>query len=753
MTTIEQWVWFYYDQGFSFVPAKSTTPPSLDNKKAAIKWEKYLTQRPTKLEVTKWLSDGLFGNIALILGHVSNDIVAIDLDDSSLVGDIGFNIDKAISNGNWIQKTGRDGGYHIIVKNNGDPGDISKDNLIKMEYRANGGYIIITPSIHPCGKQYSFVGVDKPEDLPPLKTIDAKKLYKDMRNNVYTKRDINMIETPVKKTNGNKPDCILKVWEGGLKAGDSWNDTAFALSNWYKQQGNTLEEVTAIMHEWNKKNIPPNTPNELDNTIKSAFKSEKKTGCTAWRELNYCPFENINDCPFIKPKRTKKTNGDAENPAVFSSLVYKDDIIYEQVFDPVTEKTQYVYLDKETHKFHYCDRVEKNGIEYIPINCQPFIKAGAIRLPSKPVDYGELSNLLSDIQSFIHKYVDVKESYEKFSTWYILFSWVLDDIHTTPYLRVLGDYGTGKSRYLKTIGRLLYKPMFLVTPTAAVVFRTIDIWNGSLVLDEFTPHEKVNETDPLMQVLCCGFERGIPVGRCEKDTNNIQFFDVFGAKLISSRRKFRDDALESRCLTEIVTETDRDDIPSYLPPSFLKEQAELRNKLLYFRLHHINDLDLEKIQHLEFPKGITKRLKQAFSGFAALFSFDKKAMDSFMVFVKEYSEERKEEASDTYEGKIINAMFNLFTNGYQHITSQDIAREMFDNFGISKEGNPVSAQGIGLHLKVLKIATKKKRIGDAIKRVVVEDKKLFASLKRKYVVDDSEIEEETTKNKDVLSFL
>ena len=65
--------------------------------------------------------------------------------------------------------------------------------------------------------------------------------------------------------------------------------------------------------------------------------------------------------------------------------------------------------------------------------------------------------------------------------------------------------------------------------------------------------------------------------------DKLKYFDPFGPKVISSRKTFSDHALESRCITEIMRETDRNDIPTELTTTFFKERLELRNKLLLYR--------------------------------------------------------------------------------------------------------------------------------------------------------------------------
>jgi hypothetical protein len=72
--TIEQWVWFYYDTcGFSIIPLRQK-----DKRPALKTWDKYQDKRATREEIQQWLNEGLFQNIAIICGHVSNDLVVID---------------------------------------------------------------------------------------------------------------------------------------------------------------------------------------------------------------------------------------------------------------------------------------------------------------------------------------------------------------------------------------------------------------------------------------------------------------------------------------------------------------------------------------------------------------------------------------------------------------------------------------------------------------------------------------------------
>ena len=76
------------------------------------------------------------------------------------------------------------------------------------------------------------------------------------------------------------------------------------------------------------------------------------------------------------------------------------------------------------------------------------VETGVILLPNDAEEYGDEAKLLAEIQTFIHKYLDIRAEMEVFASYYVLLSWVYDKFNTIPYLRAIGDTGSGKSRFL-----------------------------------------------------------------------------------------------------------------------------------------------------------------------------------------------------------------------------------------------------------------------------------------------------------------
>lgn len=108
-----------------------------------------------------------------------------------------------------------------------------------------------------------------------------------------------------------------------------------------------------------------------------------------------------------------------------------------------------------------------------------------------------------------------------------------------------------------------------------------------------------------------GFQRGRPIIVCStgsSEETRPQKFNVFGPKILSSRKRFDDNALESRCLTVMMQQRTRDDIPLNLPREEFDLQAlALRNMLLLWRFHRLHEVKLDPNLAVE---GIEDRLNQ-----------------------------------------------------------------------------------------------------------------------------------------------
>src|ERR1700738_2880687 len=280
-----------------------------------------------------------------------------------------------------------------------------------------------------------------------------------------------------------------------------------------------------------------------------------------------------------------------------ASAVLEDGTIVEMMFRPKERRTFFAIYS--AGRWTLQDGIDLGHdarlVPFSPNN--NLVKNEVVLLPSEPMIYGSEAKLISDIQQFIHRHVDVGPSFEKVATHYVLLTWLYDAFNELPYLRFRGDYGTGKTRALLILGSLCYKGFFASgASTVSPIFHTLDAFRGTLIFDEADFRLSEDKAE-IVKILNNGNVQGLPVLRTMMNRQrefNPQAFHVFGPKIVGTRGTYDDKGLESRFITEEMGSRQlRSDIPIYLPHTFKDEARDLRNKLLLYRFHRRFDVKLD----------------------------------------------------------------------------------------------------------------------------------------------------------------
>ncbi len=208
------------------------------------------------------------------------------------------------------------------------------------------------------------------------------------------------------------------------------------------------------------------------------------------------------------------------------------------------------------------------------------IRHKVILFPEKPESYGSTADLIAVIQAYLYRYVDLSDQFRAIASYYVLLSWVYDAFNELPYLRLRGDFGSGKTRALKVIGSICYKPFFASgASTVSPIFHVLDTFRGTLIFDE-ADFRFSDEKSEIIKIFNNGNAKGFPVLRTAitlKKEFDPRAFNVFGPKIVAMRRSFEDQALESRFLTEEMGQRSlRKDIPINLPDRQGEEASSLR---------------------------------------------------------------------------------------------------------------------------------------------------------------------------------
>jgi hypothetical protein len=241
-------------------------------------------------------------------------------------------------------------------------------------------------------------------------------------------------------------------------------------------------------------------------------------------------------------KETTQTVKQHKGVPIVSALL-PDGALAETVYDAAKGQTAFALWRNETLSVEAEIEASSNKrlVPYSPEN--NLIKNEVILFPSEPQEYESEEKLLGEVQAFIHRYVDVSPLFEKIASYYVLFSWVYDAFNELPYLRLRADPGSGKTRFLLTVGSLCYKPIFASgASTVSPLFRIIDAFRGTLIIDE-GDFRLSDEQAEVVKILNNGNARGFPVLRSEvtpKREFNPTAYAVFGPKLVATRGFFQD---------------------------------------------------------------------------------------------------------------------------------------------------------------------------------------------------------------------
>ncbi len=380
-----------------------------------------------------------------------------------------------------------------------------------------------------------------------------------------------------------------------------------------------------------------------------------------------------------------------------ASAVSDDGSVIEMLYQRQEHATKLLRFERGTVTEHSWLEMPRLGrvVPYSATN--NLVTHGVVLFPSEVRAYADEAELVASVRDFIHKYADLSDSFEEVATYYVLLTWIYDAFNEVPYLRLKGDFGSGKSRCLQTIGSLCYKPMFVSgASTVSPMFRIIDAFRGTLILDE-SDFRFSDEKAEIVKILNNGNAAGFPVLRSEATPTkefNPRAFDVFGPKIIASRSLFEDRALESRCITETMTGLPpRSDIPLSLPKSFRNDATDLRNRLLMYRF-----LNLQGRQDLEVfqQRDVEARVGQVFAPLLSIVK-DAEARDRIRTLARGHTGAIRAERSASIEAQLLAIILEMRRENVA-LSIKEMADRFAERYGADFQ-RPVTPRWIGSQLR------------------------------------------------------
>ena len=242
----------YLDLGWAVYPAHSVdmstgmcscgkTDCPCPGKHPVGRWTEYQDRLPTKREVTLWFSR-LDCNIGMVTGGISK-IVVVDID-----GEEGISSAKKLKLDSTLSVRTGGGGVHLYYSSSESVS--SKVRALKgIDIRADGGYVIMPPSLHKSGNRYRWSASER------LSSFDSG-LFKKLARPVFV-------------ADNWSEEVLPGVHQG------SRNMTAARLAGRYLNLGLTLEETAILLLSWNERNHPPLRETEVLRTVKAIHKKHQ----------------------------------------------------------------------------------------------------------------------------------------------------------------------------------------------------------------------------------------------------------------------------------------------------------------------------------------------------------------------------------------------------------------------------------------------------------------------------------------------
>jgi hypothetical protein len=386
----------------------------------------------------------------------------------------------------------------------------------------------------------------------------------------------------------------------------------------------------------------------------------------------------------------KQASGIAAGTSRTAPMVGTDEFLAEMVYRHGHEQP----LGYLVHRFDrpedppaFVESIQTATLTYFPPNAG-LLESGVILLPVTVEEYGDDEDLFIALRGYLSSFLQVEDrDYSTMMVCYVLMTWLYDRFNTVPYLRAQGDFQSGKSRLLQVIASVCYRPTLAGGATStSPVFRIIDKFRGTLAIDE-ADFDRSELWQEIIKILNAGYQRGFPVLRSERSGDgefDVKAYDCFGPKLLATRRRFNDEALESRCLTYVTPLIEELDarIPLELGAEFRAAAQQLRNKLLLWRFRKWATTTINPRARLT---GVEPRANQIVQPMISC--VDSERLRGVLVeLVKKYSQRVAAERRDSLPGLVAQALLTRWAKSGRPPTLllKTIVQELQSQHDISK---------------------------------------------------------------------
>jgi Protein of unknown function (DUF3631) len=141
--------------------------------------------------------------------------------------------------------------------------------------------------------------------------------------------------------------------------------------------------------------------------------------------------------------------------------------------------------------------------------------------------------LLSELSATIRRFIVLEPKQADAAALWIAFTWFTDVVEVAPLAIINApEKACGKSQLLTLFGRLVARPLPAANSTAAFLFRAVELWEPTVLIDEADTF--IRDNDELKGLVNAGHTRqNAYVGRVVGENHEPKLFKVWGAKAMA----------------------------------------------------------------------------------------------------------------------------------------------------------------------------------------------------------------------------
>lgn len=318
------------------------------------------------------------------------------------------------------------------------------------------------------------------------------------------------------------------------------------------------------------------------------------------------------------------------------------------------------------------------------------------------------SELLNIIEATLNRHVVLPKHCSTAIALWIMGSYCMDSWRVWSKLLITSPQKRcGKSVLMETLEGMVYRPLLTSNISASALFRSIEMWKPTLLIDEADTFTADN--DELNGIINCGHtKRTARVIRSEKvgDSHEPKVFMVWSPQVIAGIGKQRG-TLEDRSIQILMRRRSQGEKSEKLSVDYFENQTTLRRKLMRWSID--NSAVLSKLK-VNIPACGNDRAED---NWRSLFVIAERVGDEWLEKVKEAYTHLTKTDDDEAGTMLLHDIKNIFES-CDRVHSDDLVNKLIamDDRPWSewKRGFPLTKNSISKLLKPYQIKTKQLKI-------------------------------------------